>query len=85
VANTNPANFGAGPVQVPSGAFSNGTVASGYNTANLYKYVKGDTIASSAASSGETDYTISYILSINSSTPAGQYTMNNVLVATSTF
>jgi hypothetical protein len=71
VANTSPTSFGA--------------AATGYNTANLYKYVKNDTIASSQSSSGETDYTISYLLGINGATPGGQYTMNDVLVATSTF
>ena len=88
VANTNPASLNgpsANPVQVPDNTFSFGTVASGYNTANLYKYVKGDTIASSTKSSGETDYTISYIYNITQLTPNGNYTYNGVLVATSTF
>ncbi len=85
VANTSPASFGANPVQVPSSTFSFGTAATGYNTANLYKYVKGDTIAQSTKSSGETDYTISYILNTSSLTPAGTYTMNDILVATSTY
>jgi hypothetical protein len=85
VANTSPTSFGAAPVQVPGSTFSFGAAATGYNTANLYKYVKNDTIASSQSSSGETDYTISYLLGINGATPGGQYTMNDVLVATSTF
>ena len=85
VANTAPATFGAAPVQVPSGSFSFGAAAAGYNTANLYKYVKGDTIAQSTKSSGETDYTMSYIFNTTSVTPGGTYTMDHVLVATSTF
>lgn len=85
VANTSPTSFGANPVQVPSTAFSFGIAAAGYNTANLYKYVPGDTIASSSKSSGETDYTISYIYNISSLTPGGAYTFNDVLVATATF
>ncbi len=85
VANTSPATFGANPVQVPSGTFSFGAAAAGYNTTNLYKYVKGDTVAQSTKSSGETDYTISYIFNISNTTPAGQYQFNDVLVATSTF
>jgi len=85
VANTSPSTFGATPVQVPSGSFSFGAAATGYNTANLYKYVKGDTIAQSTKSSGETDYTMSYIFNTTSVTPGGTYTMDHVLVATSTF
>jgi hypothetical protein len=85
VANTNPANIGAPPVQVPDNTFSFGTVASGYNSADHYKYVKGDTIASSATSSGETDYMISFIYNISNLTPDGFYSYNGVLVATSTY
>jgi hypothetical protein len=84
-ANTSPATFGAEPVQVPDGTFSFGTVASGYSTVNQYRYVKGETIASSGRSSGETDYTISYIMNISSVTPGGTYTMDHNLVATATF
>jgi hypothetical protein len=84
-ANTSPATFGADPVQVPDNTFSFGTVASGYNTVNQYRYVKGETIASSSRSSGETDYTISYIMNIGNLTPGGTYNMAHVLVATSTF
>jgi hypothetical protein len=85
VANTSPTSFGAAPVQVPDSTFSFGSVASGYNTTNLYKYVKGDTIAQSTRSSGETDYTISYLFNISNSTVAGLYSFKQVLVATGTF
>ncbi len=77
--------LGANPVQVPGGTFGFGAAASGYNTACQFKYVNGNTVASSSRSSGETDYTISYIFNITSVTPGGTYTMNHVLVATSTF
>jgi hypothetical protein len=84
-----PANLGANPVQVPSSAFSFGVAGNGstsdYNTACQFKYVPGDTIASSSSSSGETDYTISYIYNISILTPGGGYTFNDVLVATATF
>jgi hypothetical protein len=89
VANTTgcgaPANFGSNPVQVPNSSFSFGTAATGYNTCGLFQYNNGDTIAQSTQSSGETDYTISYIFNITNVTPAGFYTFNQVLVATSTF
>lgn len=89
VANTTicgaPANFGTSPVQVPDSSFSFGVATSGYNTCGLFKYNNGDTIASSTSSSGETDYTISYIENISNSTPAGQYNFAQILVATSTY
>jgi hypothetical protein len=85
VHNTTPASFGADPVQVPDTSFSFGTVASGYNTTNLYKYVKNDTVATSAQSSGTTDYTVSYIYNVSSITPGGTYSFNHVLVATATY
>jgi hypothetical protein len=85
VANTNPIAFGAPPVQVPDNTFSFGTVAAGYGTTNNYKYVKGDTIASSNQSSGETDYTLSFIYNISNLTADGTYVYNGVLVATSTY
>jgi hypothetical protein len=80
-----PATFGAPPVQVPDNTFSFGTVASGYDTCGLFKYVKGDTIASSTRSSGETDYTMSFIYNISTLTPDGHYNYDGVLVATSTY
>lgn len=85
VANTSPTSFGANPIQVPDNTFSFGTVASGYNTANLFKYVKGDTIAQSTRSTGETDYTISYLYNISNVTPAGEYRLVHDLVATATY
>lgn len=80
-----PTNFGADPIQVPSSSFSYGQVSSGYNTCGLFKYVKGDTVAFSNRSSGETDYTISYLFNISNITAAGAYEFNHVLVATSTY
>jgi hypothetical protein len=77
--------FGHGPTQVPDNTFSFGDVASGYDTPNQYRYADEDTIANSSRSSGETDFTISYLFNISNVTPAGEYTMNQSLVATSTF
>ena len=71
-ANTTPA-IGAAPVQVPSGEFSFGTVATDYGTANLFKYESGDVVAQSSSQSGQTDYTISMIINISNSTPAGRF------------
>jgi hypothetical protein len=84
VANTSP-SVGAAAAQIPSSTFSFGAAATGYNTANQFKYVKGDTIASSTKSSGETDYTVSYLYNISTNTKAGVYTFNHIMVATSTY
>ncbi len=80
-----PVNFGAAPVQVPSASYSYGTVAAGYNSCGLFQYIPGSTIASSSRSSGETDYTISFIENISNITPAGNFIMNDNLVAVATF
>jgi hypothetical protein len=93
VANTGctgiPGTLGASPVQVPSTAFSFGVPGNGlnsdYDAACQFKYHQGDTIASSAKSSGETDYTISYVYNISNLTAGGTYTFNDILVATATF
>lgn len=89
VANTFPASLGGGvskdPVQVPDGTYSFGSAAATYNTPNFYKYVKGDTVATSSKSSGRTDYTVSYIYNISEVTPAGEYLFSHILVATSTY
>lgn len=93
VANTSPTAFGALPVQKPDSSFGSGTVDSttcskitaGYNTPNQFKYVSGDSIAASCKSSGETDYTISYIVDISSMMPGGQYTGNQSIICVATY
>ena len=72
VANTTP-NVGADPLQVPSGSFSFGQAATGYDTANKFQYKSGDTVAQSAKASGETDFTITMLVNVSNTTPAGQY------------
>ena len=85
VANTSPATFGANPVQSPDSTFSFGNVTADYSSPNLYKYVKGDSVAYSTSSTSATNYTVSYIFNVSNITPGGQYTMHHVLVATATF
>jgi hypothetical protein len=85
VANNSPITFGDPPVQVPDNTFSFGTVATDYATPDFYKYVKGDVIAESNRSSGQTDYTISFIYNISNLTPNGEYVFNGELVAVSTY
>lgn len=85
VANTLPTAFGASPVQVPSTDFSYGNAATGYATANNYRYNSGDVIARATESSGRTDYTISYIANVSNSTPGGSYIGSQTLVCTGTY
>jgi hypothetical protein len=85
VSNTSPTTFGSAPQQVPDNTFSFGTVAAGYNTTNVYKYVSGDTIAQSTKSSSITIYTVSYLFNISDVTPAGQITFVHNMVATGTY
>jgi len=70
---TGPGAFGADPQQQPDTTFGFGTAASDYATTNVFKYVEGDTIASSAKSSCTTLYTISAIANISTTTPGGRY------------
>ena len=85
VANTSPVTFGADPAQSPDSSFSFGYASPDYDTANVFKYQPGDSIAQSDSSSGRTDYTISYLYNINSVSPAGIYTFEQDLVAVSTY
>lgn len=84
-ANTSPATFGAEAVQVPSSDFAYGEAASNYNTANQYRYVSGETIARSTQASGQTDYTIAYIVNVANATPGGAYTTNHQLICIGTY
>lgn len=74
VNNTTP-NAGADPIQVPAGTVF-GQAASGYNTPDLFKYVEDDVIAQGVSKAGRTDYTITMIINISNTTPAGRYVGN---------
>lgn len=82
VANTSPSSVGANP---DHGQFGFGSAATNYNTSNNYRYVSGETIATAPKSSGVTTYTISYIVNVSTTTPAGQYVSNQTLVCTGTY
>ena len=71
-ANTSP-TVGASAVQVPSEEFAFGIVEPGYDTPNIFKYNSGDVVARSLSETGRTDYTISMIVNVASSTPSGRY------------
>lgn len=83
-ANTSPL-VGADVVQVPDNSFSFGLPSTDYNTPDAFMYQDGDTVAYSASSSGQTNYTISMIANMSPTTPAGRYTTSLSIVVTSTF
>jgi methionine-rich copper-binding protein CopC len=72
VANTSPV-VGADPKQVPNPEFSFGQVEADYAAANLFKYESGSVVARSTKESGQTEYTLSMIVNVAGSTPAGHY------------
>ncbi|MEK7626510.1 MAG: hypothetical protein AAB423_04160 [Patescibacteria group bacterium] len=78
-------NVGAEAVQVPSGSFSYGVAATNYNTADSFRFNSGETIATAPRSSGQTDYTASYIVNTSVTTPGGQYTGNQTILCTGTY
>lgn len=84
VANSTP-GIGADPSQSPDGTFSFGQAYAGYDTPDYFKYVDEDVIAESNRSTGFTDYTISIIANITTSTPGGQYITTLVVQAIATF
>ena len=89
VHNTSPVTFGTDPVPIPTSGYAAGTAAPGYDTANQYKYVKGDVIAETPSGTntgwGMTDYTIAYIANASIITPAGHYQVVQDLVAVATY
>jgi hypothetical protein len=82
VANTSPTNFGSNP---DHGQFGVGDATANYGTANNYRYVSGETIVSAPKSSGQTNYTISYIVNVNSLSRGGQYTGGQTLICSGTY
>ena len=82
VANTLPTSLGSNP---DNGQFGFGSVVPNYASTNRYRYVDGEIIAQAAKSSGETNYTISYIVNVQPLTPGGQYVANQSLVVTGTY
>jgi hypothetical protein len=72
VANTIPQAVGDNPKK-EDGSDATSLVRAGYNTPNVFKYINGDTIAASSDNSGGADYTVTMIVNISNSTPAGKY------------
>lgn len=79
VANTTPA-VGSNPAGSGSGA-----PATGYDTADTFKFSSGDTIASNAGVDNFRLFTVSYIANIASTTEPGSYQTALTYVCTATF
>ena len=89
------AAVGADPVQIPSSVFSFGVAGDGatgtygttrpYTISDKWRFVSGDTVVSGPKSSGETDFTMTFLVNISALTPGGSYQSNMQLVATGTF
>lgn len=85
VKNTSP-NVGADPNRGQFGASSTyAGPTSNYGTPNNFYYSNGDSIVHSTKSSGEIDYTISYVVNVSSLTPGGQYTSDESIICTGTY
>lgn len=82
VANTSPVSVGANP---DNGSFGFGQVAAAYGTPNQYRFVNGEIIAQAPKSSGETIYTISYLINVTALTPGGRYDSNQTIIVTGTY
>lgn len=67
---------GSAPIAVAS---------AGYNTADTFKFLSGDSIASSTAGINDTTFTVSYIANIAGTTDAGAYGTTLTYTATATF
>lgn len=62
-----------------------GFVGSGYDMANNFRFVTGETIASASGPTNANTFTVSYIANIDGSTPAGTYTTILNYTATANF
>lgn len=66
-------NVGENPLQVPDDGQIFGEPTDNYKTADRFMYSDGDVVARSLLDSGRTDYTITMMVNIASTTPAGHY------------
>lgn len=79
VANTTPS------VGTAASGTGTGTAQTGYNTANQYKFVSGDTVAAATVPTNSNTFTSSYIANIDGSTPPGAYSTVLTYVATANY
>ncbi len=68
----------------PSGA-SGYSYGSGYGTTDSYKFVTGDNVVTRSNQGDATAYTVSYLVNVPGSQPAGTYTATMTYICTATF
>jgi len=85
VTNSSPTTFGTDPVKQPNSGYAYGAPATGYGTANQFRYNAGETIATSPKGIGQTDYTISYIANISPVSEGGIYSVDHILVVVAVY
>jgi hypothetical protein len=68
----------------PSGSGS-GTYTANYGTADQYRFITGDSVASAAGATNANAYTVSYIANVPGSQPAGSYSATMTFICTATF
>ena len=61
------------------------TAATGYGTANQFKFVTGDTVASATTPTNSNTFTTSYIANINGAAAAGSYSTQLTYIATANY
>ncbi len=69
----------------PDSSFGFGAAAAGYDTANNFRFNSGETIAQSPKSSGTTNYTLSAIANINTTSKSGVYNGRLTIIVVPTF
>jgi len=68
----------------PSGS-GGGSYSANYGTADQFRFVTGDTVASSGGATNANAFTVSYLVNVGGATEAGTYTATMTYIATATF
>jgi hypothetical protein len=79
MANTTPA------IGTAASGSGTGVPATGYGTANQFKFVSGDTVASATVPTNSNTFTTSYIANINGAAAAGSYSTLLTYIATANY
>ncbi len=77
--NTTP-SVGADPTGTGSGTYT-----ANYGTANQFRFVTGDSVASASGATNANTFTVSYIVNVPGSQAAGTYTATMTYICTATF
>jgi hypothetical protein len=62
-----------------------GAASSNYGTADQYRFVTGDSVATAAAATNANTFTVSYVVNVPGSQAAGSYTATMTYICTATF